>query len=179
MVRYAEPGEVEWVESSGGPLVVVPEVALPSWGGSDSTEPQADYDRACEIDDWIGLIPVGGEAALVLGGDPASTAFLPERGLFVRWCAAESEAELLESVGEALEGAEWEPELVWTVPGTAVLFDAVFSGAEAEGEDHVLAQLAPGRYAVRVASVEPNPLTSVVLVQLRRLPNRPDVPGGT
>lgn len=112
MVRYAEPGEVEWMESSGGPLIVVSDAALPSWCGSDSAEPEADYDRACDIDDRIGLIPVGGEAALVHAGDPASTAFLPERGLFVRWCAAESEAELLESVGKALEGALWESEIV-------------------------------------------------------------------
>jgi hypothetical protein len=169
VVRYAEPGEVEWVESSGGPLVVVPEAGLPSWSGSDSGEPEADYDRACEIDDWVGLIPVGGEAALVLGGDPASTAFLPEQGLFVRWCAAESESALFESVGVAIESAVWEPELVWTVPGPVVLFDAVFSGAEVDGEDHVVAPVEPGRYAVRAAYVEPNPLTSLVLVQLRRV----------
>lgn len=170
MVRYADPGAVEWVESSGGPLVVIPESALLSWLGSDGDEPWADYDSACEVDDWIGLIPVGGEAGLVLGGEPASTAFLPEHGLFVRWCAAESEAEFLEGVGNAVEVADWEAELFWDVSGSVVLFDAVWAGSECEREDHVRVPLEPGRYAVRAAYVESNPLTSHVLVQLRCLP---------
>ncbi|MGI5507600.1 Imm21 family immunity protein [Streptomyces sp. CA-106131] len=170
MVRYADPGVVEWVESSGGPLVVIPESALPSWLGADSDEHRADYESACEVDDWIGLISVGQEFGLVLGGEPASTAFLPQHGLFVRWCAAESEAEFLEGVGAAIEVAVWEPELLWDVSGPVVLPDAVWSGSEFEGEDHVRVALEPGRYAVCAAYVEPNPLTSLVLVQLRSLP---------
>lgn len=165
MVRYADPGVVEWVESSGGPLVVIPESVLSSWPGSDGD----DYDRACEVDDWIGLVPVGEEVGLVLGGEPASTAFLPQHGLFVRWCAAESEADFLESVGASLDQAEWEPELPWDVPGPVVLFDAVWSGSECDDEDHVRVALEPGRYAVRAGYVETHPSTSLVLIQLRRL----------
>ena len=39
MERYAEPGKVEWVESGGGPLVVVPETVLPFWTGADGWQP--------------------------------------------------------------------------------------------------------------------------------------------
>ena len=38
MVRYAEPGTVEWIESGGGPLIAVPETVLPFWAGADGDE---------------------------------------------------------------------------------------------------------------------------------------------
>ena len=57
MVRYAEPGTVEWVESGGGPLVAVPETVLPFWTGADGEETASDYDRACEVDGLVGLLP--------------------------------------------------------------------------------------------------------------------------
>ncbi|WP_405797926.1 Imm21 family immunity protein [Streptomyces sp. NBC_01506] len=172
MVRYADPGAVEWVESSGGPLVMVPAGALPSWLGSDSDEQETDYDRACEVDGWVGLIAVGSEVALVLGGEPASTAFLPGPGLFVRWCAGESEAEFLESIGPALDAAAWEPEIYWDLSGAVLLFDPVWSGRELAGQDQARVDLESGRYAVSWAYVEPDPLTSSVLVRMRRLPQR-------
>ncbi|MEV7282411.1 IS5 family transposase [Streptomyces sp. NPDC093111] len=113
---------------------------------------------------------VGQSQALVLGDDPASTSFLPERGLFVRWCAAESEEELLGSVDAALANAAWEPEQLWDVPGPVVLFDSAWPGDESEPEHHLRVDLEPGRYSVRATYVEPNPETWLNLVQLRRLP---------
>lgn len=121
MVRYAEPGVVEWVESGGGPLIAVPETVLPFWAGADGEETASDYDRACEVDGHVGLLPVGDCTALVLGDEPASTAYLPDRGLFVRWCAGNSEDELLASVPVAVDTAEWEPEVLWEVPGAVLL----------------------------------------------------------
>ncbi|MCX4976307.1 MULTISPECIES: immunity 21 family protein [unclassified Streptomyces] len=171
MARYAEPGAVEWVESGGGPLIVIPEVVLPFWSGADGDETSSDYDRACDVDGYIGLVPVGDTRALVLGDEPASTAFLPEHGTFVRWCAADSEDELLAIVPAALEAAVWEPEVHWNVPGPVVLFDAAWPGSESKRTDHLKLALEPGRYAVRATYAEPGPETWVGLVQLRRLPN--------
>ena len=91
MVTYAEPGTLEWIESGGGPLIAVPETVLPFWAGADGDETASDYDRACEVDAAVGLLPVGDGAALVLGDEPASTAYLPAHSAFVRWCAADSE----------------------------------------------------------------------------------------
>lgn len=101
------------VESGGGPLIVVPEQELAVWRGAD----EDDYGRACDVDGYIGLVRVGGSDALVLGDDPASTAYLPAHGAFVRWCAADSEADVLDGVEAALRTVVWEEELSWTVPG--------------------------------------------------------------
>ncbi|MFG2447807.1 immunity 21 family protein [Streptomyces sp. M41(2017)] len=169
MVRYAEPGAVEWVESGGGPLIAIPEAVLPFWSGADGDESSSDYDRACDVEGFIGLVPVGDSRALVLGDEPASTSYLPEHGVFVRWSAAESEDELLAVVPAALATAVWDPEVQWNVPGPVVLFDAAWPGPASERTDHLKVALAPGRYGVRAAHVEPGPETWVGLVQLRRL----------
>ncbi|MFC7260837.1 MULTISPECIES: immunity 21 family protein [Streptomyces] len=169
MARYADPGAVEWVESGGGPLIAIPEVVLPFWAGADGDDMSSDYDRACDVDGFIGLVPVGDTRALVLGDEPASTSYLPEHGTFVRWCAAESEEELLAGVPAALEAAVWEPEVQWSVPGPVVLFDAAWPGTATGRTDHLRVPLEPGRYAVRAAYAEPGPETWLGLVQLRRL----------
>ncbi|MGV9846204.1 immunity 21 family protein [Streptomyces fungicidicus] len=170
MVRYAEPGTVEWVESGGGPLVAVPEKVLPFWTGADGEETASDYDRACEVDGLVGLLPVGDSTALVLGDEPAATAFLPEHGTLVRWIAGDAEADLLASVPAALDTAQWQPEVYWRVSGTALLFDAAWPGSDSAATDHVSLALTPGRYAVRAARVQPGPETWMVLVQLRPAP---------
>lgn len=168
MAGYADQGAVEWVESGGGPLIAVPEVVLPFWAGADGDEMSSDYDRACEVEGYIGLVPVGDTRALVLGDEPAATAYLPEHGTFVRWCAAESEAALLDRVPEALRTADWEPDVPWDVPGDVVLFDAAWPGNESAHTDHLRVALEPGRYTVRAAYVEPGPEVWTVLVQVRR-----------
>ncbi|MFI8786460.1 Imm21 family immunity protein [Streptomyces sp. NPDC055105] len=56
------------------------------------------------------------------------------------------------------------------VPGPVVLFDSAWPGDELESENHLRVELGAGRYSVRAAYVEPNPKTSLNLVQLRRLP---------
>lgn len=169
MVRYADPGALEWVESGGGPLIAVPETVLPFWAGADGEEAASDYDRACEVDGVVGLLPVGDSAALVLGDEPAATAYLPEHGTFVRWSAAASEDELLAGVPVALATADWKDEVSWEVPGTVVLFDSAWPGSDTQRTDCLKVALEPGRYEVRAANVQPGPETWLGLVQLRRL----------
>ncbi|MEV0535180.1 Imm21 family immunity protein [Kitasatospora sp. NPDC050463] len=162
---------VRWVESQGGPLVVVPGTVLAAWSGSAGGDELAtDFDRACAVDGLIGVLPVGPSQALVLADEPASTAWLREQGVFVRWSAAESEEALLGSVDAALLAAAWEPEVIWQASGPVVLFDAAWTGEECRQEEHLRIDLAAGRYAVRAAYVEPDAQTWLTLVRLRRLP---------
>jgi hypothetical protein len=169
MVRYADPGVLEWVESGGGPLIAVPETVLPFWAGADSEELDTDYDRACEVDGYVGLLPVGDSAALVLGDEPAATTYLADQSTFVRWSAANSEGELLAGARAALGTAVWGNELRWHVPGPVVLFDSAWPGTGADREEHLRVPLEAGTYGVRAAYVQPEPETWVGLVQLRRI----------
>ncbi|MER6383763.1 immunity 21 family protein [Streptomyces sp. NPDC001250] len=169
MARYADPGALEWVESGGGPLIAVPETVLPFWAGADSEELDTDYDRACEVDGYVGLLPVGDSAALVFGDEPASTSYLPDHATFVRWSAANSEAELLATVPAALDAAMWGSEVHWRVPGPVLLFDSAWPGQAADRTEHLRVPLEAGTYTVRAAYVQPGPETWVGLVRLTRL----------
>lgn len=173
MAGYADaavvPDVVRWVESSGGPLIAIPEAVLPFWAGADGDETSSDYDRACDVDGHVGLLPVGDTRALVLGDEPASTTYLPEYSTFVRCYAADSETELLAGVPAALDTAAWEPELRWRVPGSVVLLDAVWPGRSLWETDHVRVELAPGLYGISAAQVWTGPETWLGLVRVRPL----------
>lgn len=131
-------GSLCWVESTGGPLVVVPLSAQADWAGSSQswgrTGVREDYDRACDVEGLAGVLAVGtgGARALVLGDEPASSCFVPDLRAFVRWLGADSEAELL-AMAEAViadPATVWEDCGVWETDGAAVLMDAVIAGNE-------------------------------------------------
>ncbi|MEU3071518.1 Imm21 family immunity protein [Streptomyces sp. NPDC006906] len=125
----------------GGPLIAVPESSVDTWGGCTEdgsvlgdADGRDDYDRACEVQDWAGVIAVGGGATtvLVLADEPAMTCFLPEKRLFVRWLAADSEAELFAAADAALADPDttWEDSGLWVTDGPAVLMDSAEAGAD-------------------------------------------------
>ena len=172
----AEEANVAWVATGGGPLIVVPESVLESWNGADAEdgdeldddieEEPGDYGRACAVGGYAGVIDVGGTPALVLGDDPAATTFVPEHSLFLRRLAADSEEAALGALGRAMEVAGWEEATHWDVPGPVVLFDSAFSAADLGSTSSLRVDLAPGRYRVASASVEPDDDTWLLLVRL-------------
>ncbi|MGW0908347.1 Imm21 family immunity protein [Streptomyces sp. NPDC002853] len=159
-----------WVKSMGGPLIVVPVSALPSWHGCTETgevldDPGVadDYDRACAVDGYAEVIPVDsdGARALVLGDEPAVTCYLPEHNAFIRWLSADSDAELLTAAEQVMKapGTEWEDCGVWETSGEAVLMDSAVAGSELTTSDPELPEQAPidipaGRWEVQAAHVK-------------------------
>ncbi len=134
--------DLTWVSSMGGPLVVVPLSALHQWGGctedgvivGGSNQPD-DYDRACAVEEYAEVISVGdphAASALVLGDEPATTCYLPERRTFLRWLAAESDAALFTAAEAVLAdpATPWEDCGVWETDGPAVLMDSVEAGTD-------------------------------------------------
>nr|WSX81889.1 immunity 21 family protein [Streptomyces sp. NBC_00899] len=125
----------------GGPLIAVPVSALASWRGcteegiviSDGTTPD-DYDRACEVDDLAGVIEVdrGGTHALVLADEPATSCFLSEQRVFLRWLGADSEDDLIAAAEAVLAdpATPWEECGTWVTDGPAVLMDSAEAGAD-------------------------------------------------
>ncbi|MEV0371171.1 Imm21 family immunity protein [Streptomyces sp. NPDC050636] len=173
-----------WVESMGGPLIAVPVSALPGWGGcaqaggAGRADGPDDYDRACEVDGWAGVIAVGGDGAqaLVLADEPARSRYLPEHRAFLRWLAADSEADLI-AAAEAVLAAPataWEECGTWKTDGAAVLMDSVTSGTDLGIEYPIgggLPEQAPvlipaGRWTVRAVHTEAGEHTWIGLVQL-------------
>ncbi|MGA5181773.1 Imm21 family immunity protein [Streptomyces pseudogriseolus] len=156
---------VVWVRSMGGPLIVVPESSVTAWGGCTEdgsvlgdADGRDDYDRACEVEDWAGVIAVGAGAAtvLVLADEPAKTCFLPEKLLFVRWLAADSEAVLFAAAEAVLADPDtaWEDGGLWVTDGPAVLMDSAEAGADLGVEYPDGGGAGPGSSAAPGRSVE-------------------------
>jgi hypothetical protein len=117
-----------WVETLGGPHLVLPEAHADAWEGNaapskgrviqatfrcDPSSPATDYDRACSIDDWLGVIPVGDGQALVLSGDDTSAAYFcmgTGKDYLLRWLYAPSETDLLDYFYNVCERLEPEKE---------------------------------------------------------------------
>ncbi|MFE9045970.1 Imm21 family immunity protein [Streptomyces sp. NPDC007818] len=131
-----------WVKSMGGPLIVVPVSALHQWGGCTEdgvivggTDEPDDYDRACAVEEYaevISLGDAGAASALVLSDEPATTCHLPEQSIFLRWLAADSDAELLAAAEAVLSdpATPWEDCGVWETDGPAVLMDSAEAGKD-------------------------------------------------
>jgi hypothetical protein len=174
-----------WVESMGGPLIAIPVSVLDGWHGctesglviGDGDVPD-DYDRACEVDGLAGVIAVGeaGPRGLVLADQPATTCYLPEHRVFVRWLGANSDADLVAAARAVLTDptTEWGECGVWETDGPAVLMDSVTAGNELDVEypnggglpEQAPVPIPPGRWAVRAVHTSANEETSVGLVQL-------------
>ncbi|MGV9658142.1 Imm21 family immunity protein [Streptomyces koyangensis] len=138
------PAEPLWVVSMGGPLIALPDSAVPLWSGCTEyggvlgdAGGRDDHDRACEVEGLAGVIPAGtdGAGALVLADLPERTCFLPEKSLFVRWAGASSDAELIAAARAARAaladpGVDREECGSWVTDGPAVLMDSVEAGAD-------------------------------------------------
>jgi hypothetical protein len=147
---------MRWIASAGGPLVLLPKVSLPRWQGTSGLP--SDYDVACGIEGYVGVIEKAGYPLLVLGDEPLQTAVsrLNGRPCLVRWVYAPSPgvAETavanmapvhlrgpLESAAIRLEGSP------------LVLMDAGATG-EHPGDTLEL-ELEPGAYLVHVYEFAP------------------------
>ncbi|GLV88330.1 hypothetical protein Slala03_80190 [Streptomyces lavendulae subsp. lavendulae] len=146
-----------WLDTEGGPFIVVPRTALAHWSGTEG-----DYDRACEVMDLVGVLELPDEAeALVLGDEPLSTAYLPEHRVLVRWHYAESREGVADIIRTGLPTAEWKEGPVLSTTGELVMFDAAYFGTEVGTlTDSTTLDIAAGRYRVDSAGIEPNNLTS-------------------
>ncbi|MFF8717064.1 Imm21 family immunity protein [Streptomyces sp. NPDC015184] len=173
-----------WVESMGGPLIVVPVSALASWGGcmesglmaGDATAPD-DYDRACAVGDLAGVIPIdeNGMQALVLADEPATSCYLSQHRAFLRWLAADSEDGLRAAADTVLAdpATVWEECGTWVSDGPAVLMDSAEAGSDLGVEypgggipAEASVPLPAGRWRVRATQTELDDENWVGLVQL-------------
>jgi hypothetical protein len=151
-----------WVDSGGGPLVVVPETALAGWRGVNPDDGDGDDDddaaRACAVEGLAGAVAVGhgGAQALVLGDEPARTCYLPEIRAFVRWHAAHSAESLIEAARALVAdpAVAWDDCGTWQTDGPAVLMDAGEDGAGPWPAGRAKVAIGPGRWRVGAAWIE-------------------------
>lgn len=157
-----------WIESAGGPLLILEERLLHYWHGCFSTLEDAltDYERACSVDDYIGAIAVASGQGIVLGDEPFSTARWPspdlDHSLLVRWVFAENEAAITQAL-ENLPDKAWQRTDVefWVSNDKLILFDAACSGNDID--ERLVIEIPEGWYAAETMHYQPNEQTSLIL----------------
>ena len=160
---------MHWIESAGGPLVIVPERSLGAWHGADGPDvTETHYESACAVADYVGLVRLDGAQAVVLGDEPLRTAWRPgaSGGLLVRWIAAPSEADVERALATLPDILPWEQVLDFDHPGgTLVLFDAAVPGAELP-DDHLRLDLPAGRWTLGLSAYHPDDDVALLLHRL-------------
>lgn len=75
-----------WLETTGGPFVVLPASRASSWRGAETD----DYSDACRVEDYAGVLQRPWGDVLVLGDEPMRTATVhrPDGLVIVRWMYA-------------------------------------------------------------------------------------------
>lgn len=146
MLGRSESG-LAWMNSEGGPLLLVPGECFSSWGGicpptdgrqieatfrwDGADSPACDYDRACDVDGYLALLEIGAGQGLVLGDMPMTTRWQPRvfsdsesagmGGILIRCLYANSDADVMAAVEHVPEAA-WVDDGITLVVGQAPLY---------------------------------------------------------
>lgn len=158
-------GELTWLDTDAGHLILMPVSVRRQWSGIEPSsapeattvrfrwnqpnDPPSDYDRACGVDDYVGILQVGSHQAIVLGQDPlpAASRVLPDGALVVARLYT-TEIGLpgrLPSIG----GLDWQSVGHVILDGSRlVLFDSTEVGWEEPLFPSVEIEMAAGRYEV-------------------------------
>jgi Immunity protein 21 len=153
---------LQWLNTTGGPFVCGEPDTLVFWRGVsgnsiDRSEGQpTDYDRACAVSDYMGVIPCGIGKAIVLGDDPMQTALISNaksEPTILRWmyCRLENKCDVLSILEDGQAIAD---PIAFKIIGTVLtLFDS--SGTlDAKASDVAKLEVTPNIYAVTTEKIE-------------------------
>lgn len=142
-----------WIDTAGGPLICAAYPVGLNWNGTQASstgDTRSDYDRACEVMDYVGVVPCASSRVLVFGDEPLQTTVLSlnEGIAVVRWvsCVSESEAQAaLVAIPTTLPQLE-PPKSILIEAQRLVFFDAAYS---LDAAPHLLeVALPPGLYEI-------------------------------
>jgi hypothetical protein len=173
-------GQREWIASLGGPLILLSSEFLPDWNGTfiyDADDEDfigsasgTDYERAGQVDDYVGVVPVGDGQGLILGDAPLQTCWWPLPpigGMFVRWRYSDSK-ENIERYFSLLHEGDWETTSCTLTVGEhpLYLFDSASMGTELD--ESLVIQLPAGTYVIDTCDKKFNAATALLFHRLRR-----------
>lgn len=184
---------LKWITSGGGPLLLVEKMLALEWTGVSLEEESNDidlfsnaksellitlddYERACKVEGYIDIIPIGEKTGLVLGDAPLPTAwfYYPDQsgGLIVRWGYAASEDSIIRRLSELTENdfvAETFSLEIFSEK--LIIFDSAFSGEDLDclGEDVLEVQLSSGKYHIATSIYNPDDETSLIIHRLKQV----------
>lgn len=177
--------DLEWVTCDGGPLLLIAKKHLHAWEGVDVPAagrkvearfrwnpggPPTDYDRACDVDDYIGLIDVGGGKAIVLGDEPLMTTWLPlsDGGLLVRWVYADDEESLIATARRVPDDAYRDSGWTFSVDNSPLVLFAACESSESRIYPRMEFHLPSGRYRILTSEYEEGGRSATICHRLQK-----------
>jgi len=164
---------MKWISSAGGPLILLPSSVRNKWRGitrATSTD-VSDYEAACAVRGYVGVIARHDCAILVLNDEPMDTAVVKtksDRILLVRWMyapssdAVEDELQRLSlNAARQVESAHIE-----LSNRTYYLMDAAEAGRQPAQFERVTIE--PGDYQVRVVEHAPHEKMMLIIHELSK-----------
>jgi frataxin-like iron-binding protein CyaY len=130
--------------------------------------PATDYDRACDVDDYIGLIDVGSGKAIVLGDEPLMTTWLSsaDGGLLVRWVCADNEETLLAAAHRIQMDAYEDSGVSFTVGDSPLVLLAACESSDDKLYPRIEFEIPSGRYRILTSQCETDANTSLICHRL-------------
>lgn len=156
---------MKWIQSTGGPFVLISNELLDRWSGY-----YGDYDRACGIQDWLGVLDVGSGQALVLNDEPMQTTAWSagDRTLLVRWHHATSEEAVVGQLERMISLDFPEPSIVVDFGSrSVVLCDSAVPGVDVDEDEILRLDLASARNEARTLDLVLDEETRLILHLLR------------
>ena len=168
---------MNWIESAGGPLIMIEDLLIDYWSGVFSPGQEqsiTDYDRAGLIDEYLELIKVGNGEAIILNDEPLPTSHIisPQNNLIiVRWAWANSDDEVIEHLNNLKTKyiKEIAPVIDFKFKSNSIsIFDSACNCPE---EDNCInLNLIPGIYKIFTKEYKPNKETSLILHEFIKFP---------
>ncbi len=177
----------EWI-TEGGPLLLLSEKYLDDWEGTEKPSNgrvvdarfrwnpdnafATDYDRACDVEDFLGVIDVDEGQGVVFGDEPLLTTWLPstteDGGMFVRWVEAESETDLIEFATSFLPTDFQDTPVSITVEDSDLILFAAYEAGRDNFDVRLRISLTNGHYKFSTLYVSDR-LTTVLCHHLSKI----------
>jgi hypothetical protein len=182
--------KLKWIDSAGGPLILISDKSYRLWSGilkrssylDNSIEEaddflgadEADYGKACTVQDYLGVVTVGSDTALVLGDEPMLTTIfytLNDKVVIARWYYGEDE----QSVDNYLKKIDlnsidnWEFSLTINLSSDKqYLFDSACSASMLNqgNNEFSIVNIKQGEYNIWTTVYEPDDKTKLIVHKL-------------
>ena len=182
--------KLKWIDSAGGPLILISDKSLKLWSGilkrssyldskiEDADDfldaDEADYGKACLVEGYLGIVDVGSDTALVLGDQPFLTTIfhsVDNKVVIARWYYGDDE----QTVDNYLKTIDlnsiinWEFALTLKVTSDRqYLFDSACSSSMLDkGNTEILiVNIKEGDYKIWTSIYEPDDKTKLIIHKL-------------
>jgi hypothetical protein len=159
-------GNYQWIFSAGGPLVLLQSSIIDAWHGVLGE----DYDNACAVTGYTGVLRKERRDVLVLADEPMQTTHFNNgvEDFLVRWVYGPDEetvAGTFQNMRHVLK--DWiERVTLEIVDDGQVIIDSGADGLKAT--ERLELSLLPGKYVIKTFDYDPSPEVSLVVHQLIR-----------